>query len=164
MAIALAFVTTIPTIGLATISTFFTDSVIDNLKSTGNGYIWILLLFTFMLLISTELMFMIQRRLQVFANNSIMDRLFKKLFSMPLSFYAQRDLGEIANRITISTKISSALTGPFASVSVGITQIVVYSVALLFFNVWITILVLMASAFILICSNKFLEKITSLND
>ena len=47
LAIALGFVTTIPTIGLATISTFFTDSVIDNLKSTGNGYIWILLLFTF---------------------------------------------------------------------------------------------------------------------
>ena len=163
LSIALGFATTIPTIGLAAISTYFTDSVIENIRNTNNGYIWILVLFTFILLISTELMYMIQRRLQVFVNNSIIDRLFNKIFSMPLPFYTQRDLGELANRIAISSKISTALTGPFASVSVGITQIIVYSTALLFFNVWLTILILIASALIVTCSYKFLSVIDQLS-
>ncbi len=122
-----------------------------------------MLLFTFILLISTQLMYMIQRRLQVYVNNSIMDRLFDKIFSMPLPFYAQRDLGELANRIAISSKISTALTGPFSSVSVGLTQIVVYSIALLFFNVWITIIILIAALLIVVCSYKFLAIIDQLS-
>ena len=163
LSIALGFATTIPTVGLAAISTYFTNSVISNLKSSSNGYIWIMLLFTFILLISTQLMYMIQRRLQVYVNNSIMDRLFDKIFSMPLPFYAQRDLGELANRIAISSKISTALTGPFSSVSVGLTQIVVYSISLLFFNVWITIIILIAALLIIVCSYKFLAIIDQLS-
>ena len=42
LSIALGFATTIPTIGLAAISTYFTDSVIENIRNTNNGYIWIL--------------------------------------------------------------------------------------------------------------------------
>lgn len=163
LSVALGFATTIPTIGLAAISTYFTNSVINDLKSTSNGYIWIMLLFTFILLISTQLMYMIQRRLQVYVNSSIMDRLFNKIFSMPLPFYAQRDLGELANRIAISSKISTSLTGPFSSVSIGITQIIVYSIALLFFNVWISILILIASLLIIVCSYKFLSVIDQLS-
>lgn len=140
LSLVLGLVTTLPTIGISAVSTFFTDTVLTRLGSVSNGYIWILLLLSFLTMLSSELMFMINRRLQTAMNEGIIDNFFKKIFTMPVAYYAQRDLGELANRITISSKLAVALTGPLSDASVGATQILVYSVALLFFSPWLTVL------------------------
>lgn len=134
--------TTLPTLGISAISTYFTDTVLTNMGSRSNGYIWILLLLTFLTMLSTELMYMINRRLQTSINEGILDNFFRKIFTLPVKYYSQRDLGELANRVTISSKLSVALTGPLTNASVGATQIIVYSLALLFFSPWLTLLLL----------------------
>jgi len=80
--------------------------------------------------------------MQTSINEGILDSFFKKIFALPAAYYSQRDLGELANRVTISSKLSVSLTGPLTNASVGLTQIFVYSIALLFFSPWLTLLLL----------------------
>ncbi|MFS6818292.1 cysteine peptidase family C39 domain-containing protein [Synechococcus lacustris Tous-12m] len=74
----LGLLTTLPTLGISAISTYFTDTVLTNMGSRSNGYIWILLLLTFLTMLSAELMYMINRRLQTSINEGILDNFFAR--------------------------------------------------------------------------------------
>lgn len=163
LSLILGLVTTLPTLGISAVSTFFTDTVLTRLGSVSNGYIWILLLLTFLTMLSSELMFMINRRLQTSMNEGILDSFFKKVFSMPIVYYAQRDMGELSNRITISSKLSVALTGPLADATIGATQILVYSIALLFFSSWLTCLLLALVFIQFIFTLQFMAEVDNLS-
>lgn len=163
LSLFLGLVTTLPTLGISAVSTFFTDTVLSRIGNVSNGYIWILLLFTFLTMLSSELMFIINRRLQTSMNEGVLDSFFRKIFSMPIMYYAQRDMGEMANRITISSKLSVALTGPLSDASIGMTQIVVYAMALLFFSPWLTLLLLILVVFQILLTIIYMSEIDNLS-
>lgn len=162
LSLMLGLVTTLPTLGISAVSTFFTDTVLTHIGNVSNGYIWILLLLTFLTMLSSELMFMINRRLQTSMNEGVLDSFFRKIFTLPVVYYAQRDLGELANRITISSKLAVALTGPLSDASIGATQVIVYSIALLFFSPWLTLLLLGLVAFQIVLTIKYMSEIDNL--
>ena len=158
----LGLLTTIPTLGISAISTYFTESVLSRVNDANNGYVWILLLLTFLTMLSMELMSIINRRLQSSINEGTLDSFFKKIFTLPVAYYSQRDLGELSNRVTISSKLSNSLTGPIANASVGITQIIVYSIALLFFSPWLTLLLILIATVQIYATITYLAEIDDL--
>ncbi len=78
-------------------------------------------------------------RLETWLSLQAMSRFFWHLLQLPLAFFGQRTLGDLALRVTLNQRLASLLTGDLASTVLNALLMVFYGLLMLHYDVLLTI-------------------------
>jgi ATP-binding cassette subfamily B protein len=121
---------------------FLTQSIIDVGINTHNlQFIYIILIAQCMLFVSRTVVEFIRSRILLYIstriNISLLSDFWMKLMRLPLSFFDTKQTGDILQRIQDQHRIESFLTGTALSTMFSFINIIIFSVVLLMYNVYV---------------------------
>lgn len=130
----------IPNLAFPAFTKVFIDQVIvNNNLSWQNGIVFGLLIAIIGNAILTALQGKVLYRLQTRLSMRFSSDSLWHMLRLPISFYTQRYPGEIAYRMVLNDNVSRTLTGSLASTAVNVMFVFIYGVAMLYYDVLITL-------------------------
>ncbi|MET4067347.1 NHLM bacteriocin system ABC transporter peptidase/ATP-binding protein [Bradyrhizobium sp. S3.2.6] len=85
-------------------------------------------------------------RFQVKLGVDTSGRVLWHILRLPMAFFAQRNSGEITNRLMVSDRLTGLLSGSLAVTFIGLLSIVIYAVVMLAYNVPLALVVIAFAA------------------
>lgn len=121
---------------------FLTQSIVDVGINTHNlQFIYIILIAQCMLFISRTVIEFIRSRILLYIstriNTSLLSDFWMKLMRLPLSFFDTKQTGDILQRIQDQHRLENFLTGTALSTMFSFISIIIFSVVLLMYNVFV---------------------------
>jgi NHLM bacteriocin system ABC transporter peptidase/ATP-binding protein len=71
---------------------------------------------------------------------------FNHILRLPVSYFSQRFAGEIGSRVLINDKVASIIGGKLATTMLDSVLIVFYGLLMFFYDIWLTVIVMLLSA------------------
>lgn len=85
------------------------------------------------------------RRLKIALSVTLSGQFFWHLLRLPVSFYAQRYPGEVANRIVLNDRVAEVLSGQLTRTGIDLLMVVFYALVMLSFDVGLTLIAVTCS-------------------
>lgn len=142
---------------------FLTQAIVDVGINTHNlNFVYTLLLAQLMLVMSQTSVQVIRDWLLLFITNKININLLSdyliKLMKLPLSYYDSKSVGDIMQRIQDNERVQSFMSSNSLSLLFSIVTFIVFSVILLYYNLFIFIIFLCGAILYVVWSLLFLKK------
>ena len=142
---------------------FLTQSVVDTGVNTANiHFVYIVLLAQLALLIGRLVIEFVRGwillHISTRINISILTDFFIKLMRLPASFFDSKHTGDILQRMNDHSRIESFLTGPSLNVLFSLINLIIFSIALVIFNLNIFTVFAIASVIYSLWVIVFLKK------
>lgn len=142
---------------------FLTQSIVDiGIQNQDINFIYLILLAQLMLFLGQTGIEVIRSwillHLSTRINISIVSDFFIKLMKLPISFFDTRMTGDIMQRINDHSRIEQLLTNTSLNTLFSLINILVFSVVLIFYNVWLFAVFLVGSLIYLLWILFFLKR------
>ena len=126
---------------------FLTQSIVDiGIKNNNIGFIWLILLGEFLIVIGRTATDFIRRwlllHISMRINISLVSDFFIKLLKLPMSFFDTKLMGDLMQRMSDHSRVNSFLTQQTLSIVFSLFTFVVFSVVLLSYN-WLIFTIFM---------------------
>lgn len=142
---------------------FLTQSIVDvGIKHQDIGFIWLVLLGQFMLIVSQTALDFVRRwlllHINLRINISLLSDFFVKLLRLPMSFFDTKMMGDLMQRMSDHGRVNDFLTQQTLSIAFSMLTFVVFSVVLLFYHPPIFGIFLVGSVCYVLWMVSFLKK------
>jgi len=88
---------------------------------------------------------------------------FRHVFHLPMNFFAQRQTGDIANRVHSNDKVAKLLSDDLATNAMNLMQILFYAVVLFAYDIWLTLLGIVIASINIVALSLVSRKRTDMN-
>ncbi len=141
---------------------FLTQSIVDVGINTHNlQFIYIILIAQCMLFVSRTVVEFIRSRILLYIstriNISLLSDFWAKLMRLPLSFFDTKQTGDILQRINDQHRIENFLTGTALFTMFSFINIIIFSVVLLLYNVYVFLIFAVGSILYILWIRFFLK-------
>lgn len=144
---AAGFLLVLPTLALPAFSRIFIDNVLLAKRLDWLPYVLLGMGLTVLLqALLTGLQLRYLRALRIKLSVGMTSRFVWHVLRLPVGFYAQRFAGEISDRIDLNDSVASVLSGRLTTTAISMVMIVFYAIAMLQYDVPLTIIVVTFAA------------------
>ena len=118
---------------------FLTQSIVDvGIKKQDVGFVWLVLIGQFVLVVSSTLVDFIRRwlllHISLRINLSLLSDFFIKLLSLPMSFFDTKLMGDLMQRMNDHDRVNNFLTQQALSIAFALLTFSVFSVVLFLYS------------------------------
>ncbi|MGE6398048.1 peptidase domain-containing ABC transporter [Chryseobacterium scophthalmum] len=147
---------------------FLTQSIVDKGVNTQNiNFVYLILIAQFVLMIGRTVIDFSRQALLLFistrVNLSLLTDFWKKMMSLPISYFDSKQTGDIMQRIGDQHKIERFLTGNSISILFSMMNLLVYSFVMLVYSVPVFLIFLTGSILYILWISIFLKQRRKLN-
>jgi ABC-type bacteriocin/lantibiotic exporter with double-glycine peptidase domain len=127
----LAALTTIPTIGLAAVSSTLINSVLFNDQRNMLNGLAVLSIVLILLLVPTfKLQLLLTRKLGIALSRNLSLRFLTRLLALPMSFYDTRHTAELNQRLGLNQVFANNIAGPNGQALISLVSSIIYGIIL----------------------------------
>ena len=142
---------------------FLTQSIVDvGIKKQDVGFVWLVLIGQFVLVVSSTLVDFIRRwlllHISLRINLSLLSDFFIKLLSLPMSFFDTKLMGDLMQRMNDHDRVNNFLTQQALSIAFAILTFSVFSVVLFLYSKFVFVLFFVGSILYGIWLTLFLKR------
>lgn len=142
---------------------FLTQSIVDvGIKKQDVGFVWLVLIGQFVLVVSSTLVDFIRRwlllHISLRINLSLLSDFFIKLLSLPMSFFDTKLMGDLMQRVNDHDRVNNFLTQQALSIAFALLTFSVFSVVLFLYSKFVFVLFFVGSILYGIWLTLFLKR------
>ena len=142
---------------------FLTQSIVDvGIKKQDVGFVWLVLIGQFVLVVSSTLVDFIRRwlllHISLRINLSLLSDFFIKLLSLPMSFFDTKLMGDLMQRMNDHDRVNNFLTQQALSIAFALLTFSVFSVVLFLYSKFVFVLFFVGSILYGIWLTLFLKR------